>query len=50
MSILEAIAHGIPVVAPDVGGISEIINNGEDGYLIETRDSKAFAEKCFFVV
>jgi len=51
MSILEAIAHSLPVVAPNVGGISEVINNnGEDGYLIETRDSKAFAEKCFFVV
>jgi len=37
------------VVAPYVGGISEIINNGEDGYLIDTRDPKAFAEKCFLL-
>jgi glycosyltransferase involved in cell wall biosynthesis len=49
MSILEAMAHGLPVVAPNVGGISEIINNGEDGYLIEKRDPKAFAEKCFLL-
>jgi len=49
MSILEAMAHGLPIVAPDVGGISEIINNGEDGYLIEKRDPKAFAEKCFLL-
>ena len=49
MSILEAMAHGLPVVAPDVGGISEIVSNGEDGYLIEKRDPKAFAEKCFLL-
>ena len=49
MSILEAIAHGLPVVAPDVGGISEIVSDGEDGYLIEKRDPKAFAEKCFLL-
>ena len=49
MSILEAMAHGLPIVAPNVGGISEIINNGEDGYLIDTRDPQAFAEKCFLL-
>lgn len=49
MSILEAMALGLPVVAPNVGGIGEIINNGEDGYLIENRDPKAFSEKCFLL-
>jgi glycosyltransferase involved in cell wall biosynthesis len=49
MSILEAIAHGLPVVAPDVGGISEVINNGEDGYLVNIRDPRAFSEKCFLL-
>ena len=49
MSILEAMAHSLPVVAPDVGGISEIVDNGEDGYLIDIRDPKAFAEKCFLL-
>ena len=47
MSILEAMAYSLPVVAPDVGGISEVVSNSEDGYLIEKRDPKAFAEKCF---
>ncbi len=49
MSILEAMAHSLPVVAPDVGGIGEVVDNGEDGYLISTRDPKAFAEKCFLL-
>ena len=34
---------------PDVGGISEVVSNGEDGYLVENRDPKAFAEKCFLL-
>jgi glycosyltransferase involved in cell wall biosynthesis len=49
MSILEAMAHSLPVVAPNVGGISEIIDNGEDGYLIEKRNPKVFAEKCLLL-
>ena len=49
MSILEVMAHGLPVVAPDVGGISEIVSNGEDGYLVDIRDPMAFAEKCLLL-
>ena len=49
MSILEAMAYSLPVVAPDVGGISEVVSNSEDGYLIEKRDPWAFAEKCFLL-
>jgi len=46
MSVLEAMSYGIPVVAPDVGGFSEIIKNGNEGYLINTRNPKNFANKC----
>ncbi|MEA1896790.1 MAG: glycosyltransferase family 4 protein [Bacteroidota bacterium] len=49
MSILEAIACGLPIVAPDVGGIGEVVDNGEDGYLVDIRDPKAFAEKRFLL-
>jgi glycosyltransferase involved in cell wall biosynthesis len=46
MSILEAMAHGTPVVAPKVGGLAEIVEDGIQGYLLRCRDPKAFAEKC----
>lgn len=46
MTILEAMAHGIPVIAPCVGGIGEIIASGEDGFLIDGRDPRSFADKC----
>jgi len=39
MTILEAMCYGIPVIAPPVGGPAEIIQNGENGYAADVRDS-----------
>ncbi len=33
-SIIEAMAAGLPVIATDVGGNSELVVNGENGYLV----------------
>lgn len=44
MVILEAMSTGKPVVASNVGGISEIVINGENGYVVENTP-QAFAEK-----
>jgi glycosyltransferase involved in cell wall biosynthesis len=41
---LEAMAHGLPVVATDVGGMSEQVIAGETGWLTPARDVHAFAE------
>ncbi len=49
MTILEAMTHGLPVVAPMVGGIGEIIDDGVEGFLIPNREPKAFAEKCLLL-
>jgi glycosyltransferase involved in cell wall biosynthesis len=46
LSVLEAMAHGLPVVAPSVGGLKEILQNGVQGYLVESRNPGDFAEKC----
>lgn len=46
MSVLEAMSWGIPVVAPRVGGFSEIITDGVEGFLIESRSPQDFAVKC----
>lgn len=44
MVILEVMSAGKPVVASNVGGISEIVVNGENGYVVENTP-QAFAEK-----
>jgi len=50
MSILEAMSYGLPIIAPDVGGISEIIDDGVEGYLIDGRNPNHFAERCIRLV
>lgn len=43
--IAEAMAHGKPVVATRVGGIPELITNGESGFLVERGDTVAMSER-----
>lgn len=50
MTILEALAHGIPVIAPAVGGIIEIITNGNEGFLIGTRSPEDFSAACLYMM
>lgn len=44
-SLLEAMLIGIPVVSTKVGVVSDIIIDGENGFMAEIKDSKSLAEK-----
>ncbi|NLD91129.1 MAG: glycosyltransferase [Fibrobacter sp.] len=49
MTILEAMSRGIPVIAPCVGGLPEIIENGVDGFLIQKRNLMHYAGKSMLL-
>ncbi|MFH8080753.1 MAG: glycosyltransferase [Candidatus Aenigmatarchaeota archaeon] len=42
---LEAMSYGRPVIAFDVGGISEYVENKKNGFLVKVYDVKSLAEK-----
>lgn len=44
ITILEAMAKGVPVIASKVGGVPEIVEDGENGLLVAPEDPVALAE------
>jgi glycosyltransferase involved in cell wall biosynthesis len=49
MAILEAMAYSVPVVSTKVGGIPELISDGETGYLINPGDLDALYKKIAYM-
>jgi glycosyltransferase involved in cell wall biosynthesis len=45
VSILEAMAAGLPTVASAVGGVPEAITDGVEGWLVQRGDPKQFADR-----
>lgn len=50
MSLLEAMAHGLPVVSTRIGGISEAVTDGVEGFLVAPGDVDALAERLRFLL
>jgi glycogen synthase len=49
ISALEAMAIGIPVIASNIGGLTEIIENGVNGFLIEPQPEELANTLCKFI-
>lgn len=49
ITMLEAMAGGLPIIATSVGSIPEVIEEGKNGFLIEVSDYHALAEKILFL-
>jgi glycosyltransferase involved in cell wall biosynthesis len=43
LSCLEALGYGLPVLAPPAGGMSEMVTQQRDGFLLEPDDTEAWA-------
>ena len=43
-SALEAMAMGLPVLTTDVGGMTEVIEDGDVGLVVPSRDPRALAD------
>ncbi|MEH6587347.1 MAG: glycosyltransferase family 4 protein [Halioglobus sp.] len=44
LTLLEAMAFGVPVIAPPVGGPAEIVSDGVEGYLVSSYEVERISE------
>lgn len=50
VSLIEAQACNLPIVSTNVGGVESVFKDGESGYLVESEDTDAFAEKLLDLI
>ena len=48
--VIEAMGYGIPVIATNHGGPTEIVEDGADGYLVDYNSPKQMAERINYLI
>ena len=50
VTILEALAAGLPIVTTNVRGLPEIVKNGENGFTVDPQNPTQLAERIMFLL
>jgi glycosyltransferase involved in cell wall biosynthesis len=50
IAVIEAAAHGLPIIMTDVGCAGEFIKNGENGIVIPVGDERALVEAMYRLI
>lgn len=48
--LLEAMEHALPCIATDEGGISDIVDEGETGFIVSKRNANILADKIEYLL
>lgn len=50
LTIIEAMFAGLPIVATDVGGVSELVHDQENGFLVQPDSAEELAAKMIYLI
>ena len=45
LTVIEAMAYGLPVIVPPIGGIAELVQEGVNGFKVDSRNTAELSKK-----
>lgn len=49
IAVVGAMAHGLPCIVSNSGGLSEVVKNGKTGFVLEQKKPEAYVELLLFI-
>ena len=50
VSLIEAQAAGVPVISTDVGGVRDVVSEGQTGFIVAKENENEYAQKLALLV